>query len=173
MFAANDAFWKWPSVYDVITVVGLAMGLASIWYAWYLARRQLRADLRKAAAEAVDVLSRFVLGGDLAEAVRFLREADRWLADKNWEIGVLRLDDAAATMARFSEHAHLKEEDKGRLTELVTQVRSLSQATRSHARSKSNRGHLPQDLTDKVGTIVVELERMRGRLLASTIPVPK
>ena len=167
MFAETDAFWKWPSVYDVLTVGGLALGIASIWYAGYLARRQLRADFDKAATEAVDVLSRLTLGSELSEAVRFLKDAERFLAEKKWEAALLRLDDAASAVARFCEHRRLTEEERGRLTILVDQVREVSHATRVHAKSKSNRGHLPEERLKLFGTMLTELERLRGRLVTT------
>jgi hypothetical protein len=33
MFADADSFWKPPTVYDALSVLGLALGIASIWYA--------------------------------------------------------------------------------------------------------------------------------------------
>lgn len=169
MFAETDVFWKWPSVYDAISVVGLGFGLASIWYAWYLARRQLRADFKKAAEEAVDVLVRFALSGDLAEAVRFLREAERALAEKDWPLGLVRLDDAASTVARFCEHSRLTEGERDRLIKLVDRIRATNQQTRSHSRSTANRGHLPDTMSGSFGGMITELERLRGRLLTDII----
>lgn len=167
MFAETDVFWKSPSVYDVIGVGGLALGLASIWYAWHLAKKQLRADFKKAATEAVDVMTRFVLGGELAEAVRFLKDAQRYLADRKWELGILRIDDAVSAVSRLGERLGLSGEEQKRITELLDKLGETSKATRAHMRSKSKRLHLEDQLLSGFGVTVVELERFRGRLLAT------
>jgi len=169
MFAETDAFWKWPSVYDVLTVGGLALGIASIWYAWYLARRQLRADLDRAAAEAVDVLSRFVLGGDLAEAVRLLKEAQRYLSDRKWELGLVRMDDATSAISRFSEHLRLDEKGRHGLMGILNQLGEIGRTARSHSRSPAKKSHLPAEPLNRLPAIVIDLERLRGRLMTTMI----
>jgi hypothetical protein len=116
MFAEDYAFWKPPTVYDALSVVGLALGIASIWYAWHLARKQLRVDFRKAADEAVDRVAQLVLGGDLADAVRFLRDAYQALSDKDWARSGLRLDDAASMISRFVSNPKLPVEEQSALT---------------------------------------------------------
>jgi uncharacterized protein (DUF885 family) len=167
MFADESAFWKWPTVYDALSVIGLALGIASIWYAWFLARKQLRADFRKAADEAVDRVAQLVLGGDLADAVRFLRDAYQALADKDWERSGLRLDDAASMMSRFVSNPKLTAEEQSALRKRVAELRSLMVQTTAHARSKGNRGHMPTDQVNVVIEVVGELEHLRGRLLTA------
>lgn len=164
MFADADPFWKPPTVYDVLSVVGLVVGIASVWYAWYLARKQLRADFRKAADEAVDRVAQLVLGGDLADAVRFLREADQALADKDWLRGILRVDDAVSAIARLSANPKLTAEERAALTAGLDDLRELLLQTRNHSRSKKNRGHMPQEQVIKLVHLVTRSEQFRGRM---------
>lgn len=164
MFADTDPFWKPPTVYDVLSVVGLALGIASIWYAWHLARKQLRADFRKAADEAVDRVAQLVLGGDLADAVRFLREADAALGDKDWLRGILRIDDARSHLARISANPRLTADERKAITGRLADLNELLVQTREHSRSTRNRGHMPQDQVVKLSHLITELEQLRGRL---------
>ena len=39
LIAESDVFWKSPSVYDVVGLVGLFLGIGSIWLALYLATK--------------------------------------------------------------------------------------------------------------------------------------
>jgi hypothetical protein len=172
MFAEEYVFWKWPTVYDALSVIGLALGIASIWYAWYLARKQLRADFRKAADEAVDRVAQLVLGGDLADAVRFLRDADQALADKDWDRGRLRLDDAASMISRFVSNPKLTAQEQSSLRGRVAELRTLMLRTREHARSPGNRGHMPADQVAVVFTVIGELDHLRGRLMTATSAKP-
>jgi hypothetical protein len=167
MFAEADPFWKPPTVYDVLSVVGLILGIASIWYAWYLARKQLRADFRKAADEAVDRVAQMVLGSDVADAARYLRETDRLLGDKEWVRAQMRLDDAATSIAGFASNTKLTAEETKEWTGRVMQLRRLLQQTREHARSRKNRSHLPAEMIAPLDPLISELELLRGRLLSS------
>ncbi len=160
-------------MYDVLSVVGLVVGIASVWYAWHLARRQLRADFRKAADEAVDRVVQLVLGGDQSDAVRFLREADRALNEKDWEKGELRLADAASAIARISSNVRLTADERKALTDGLAEINGLLIRTREHSRSTKNRGHMPPELLVKLVNLVSELERLRGRLMSGVQHRPK
>lgn len=164
MFADADPFWKPPTVYDVLSVVGLGLGIASVWYAWHLARKQLRADFRKATEEAVDRVAQLILGNDVADAARYLREADRLLGDKDWIRAQMRLDDAATLIARFASNIKLTADETKEWTGRVITLRTLLLQTRGHARSAKNRGHLPSDVIAPLDPLITELELLRGRL---------
>ena len=166
MFADADGFFKPPTVYDVLSVVGLILGIGSIWYAWYLARKQLRADVQRAAKIALDRVAGLVLGNDVADAARHLREADRLLAEKEWVRAQMRLDDAATLVARFASNTKLTPEETKEWTDRVIRLRTLLNQTRDHARSTKNRGHLPPDLIVPLDSLVAELELLRGRLMS-------
>lgn len=172
MFADADAFWKPPSVYDVLSVVGLFLGVASIWISFWLAKKQLRADLRKAANEALDRVAQLVLGGDLADAARFLREADRLLNGKEWVLAQVRLDDAASLIARFASNSKLTGEETKAWTGRVVVLTTLLTQTRDHARSTKNRGHLAADIVAPLVTLITELELLRGRLTTGAYRPP-
>ncbi len=164
MFADVDPFWKPPTVYDVIGLIGFIVGVGSIWLALYLAKRQLQTDLRKAADEALDRVAQMVLGGDLADAARFLREADHLLNEKEWVRAQMRLDDTASLIARFASNSKLTTEETKVWTGRVDDLTQLIQHTRAHARSAKNRGHLPPDLVEPLRPLIAQLELLRGRL---------
>jgi hypothetical protein len=42
LFAEEEGFWKPPNIYDVLAAAGFAVAVASIWYAWYLSRLDIR-----------------------------------------------------------------------------------------------------------------------------------
>src|SRR5436305_13976863 len=54
LLADAEGFWKAPNVFDVAGVVGVIVGVASIWVSWWLAKR----DIEKRVAEAADRASR-------------------------------------------------------------------------------------------------------------------
>lgn len=169
MFADADSFWKPPTVYDALSVLGLALGIASIWYAWFLARKQLRADFRKAADEAVDRVALLVLGNDVADAVRFLREADQALTEKGWLRGTLRLEDASAALSRLISNPRLTGSEREQLAKRLKGIRTLHTFCREHALSKAAKDHLPPKRLAVLAQVVTELEQIRGRLLTGSI----
>jgi len=51
-FADADGFWKPPNVFDVLSVAGFVVGIASIWVSWWLAKRDIEKRLTEAADRA-------------------------------------------------------------------------------------------------------------------------
>ena len=167
-----DGFWSIRSVNDLIGFLGFVLTVGSIWYAWYLAKRQLRADFRKAAAEAVERVGKLLLGNELAEAIAFLREAEAALTRREWTPALLRLQDAVSWLARLSESQGVGEAERRNLTRTLVTFRDLIQATKRHALSPRRKAHLDLDTVAVVTAQVAELERMRGRLVAVTLSPP-
>lgn len=164
MFAEADVFWKWPTLYDVLSVIGLVLGIVSIWIAFHLARRQLRVDFRKAADEAVDRVAQLVLADELAEGVHYLREADRAIANRDWNRALIRMEDGASVMARLIENQRLAEADRKRLMDAQVVFRDLIQVTKEHQRSPQKRGHLEVSKAAILTQWYLDLEQLRGRM---------
>ena len=162
IFAESESFWKSPSVYDVAGLVGVVLGIGSIWYAWYLARRQLRADLRKATEDAIERLNQLSLGGDLSEAIRFLRDADRAVDERDWTRGMMRLDDAVAMVARLTGNLNLQHNHD--FTEQLIALRRLHERIREHRRSAKNRAYLQPSEFSMLSELIILMERLRGKL---------
>ena len=165
-----EVFWKEPNVYDVAGVLGLVIGILSIWYA--------KRDIEKRIAEASDRASeaardevrrvaRAVLQGSLANAARYLelsREAARgrqWVRAADWcnlareqltrFLAQLDIDDALAAEPRDVANALL-----GYLTALKSQPRIGA-------------GELSDDVQQSLDEAILTLHRTDARVTALRI----
>lgn len=165
--AESDVFWKSPSVYDVTGLVGLLLGIGSIWLALALAKKQLRIDLKKAAEDALDASRREQLVQSLADGIRFLRDADTFWRNREWDRGQLRIEDGLGSVVRLSQNSRVMHDERIALSRCVAQIRDIVLEVAEHKQSKGNRGYLPPDKLHSIGALLIELERIRGRLADS------
>ena len=167
LIAESDVFWKSPSVYDVVGLVGLFLGIGSIWLALYLAKKQLRIDLKKAADDALDATRRELLVQSLADGIRYLRDADTFWRNREWDRGQLRIEDGLGSVVRLSQNSKVMHEEQIALSNCVAQIREIVLEVGKHKQSRGNRGYLPADKLHSIGALLIELERIRGRIADS------
>ena len=49
-----DGYWEIKNLSDAIAIIGLLLTVGSIWFSWYLARRDIDARIAKAQKETVE-----------------------------------------------------------------------------------------------------------------------
>jgi len=143
----------------------MTFALVSIWLALYLAKKQLRADFKKAADGAVERVAHALLGTDLGDAIRHLREADKAISERDWLRGIIRMEDVAASISRLTPNPKLSPHEQVRLKDAVIDIETLIVRIRRHARSKRAGEYLPANATSSLGSLGNELEQLRGRLI--------
>src|ERR1700728_871853 len=74
MVLANG-FWAIKNLIDFITVVGLILTLLSIWFSWFLARRDLEQRLSAERERTIERITLLLLRTDLSRVYWLLREA--------------------------------------------------------------------------------------------------
>lgn len=163
LIAESDVFWKSPSVYDVAGLVGLFLGIGSIWLALALAKKQLQADLKKATDSAIVAIQQELLSRELAEGIRYLREANADLRNRKWEWGLLRLEEALTVVARMSQNQKLAEAERNAMSRCTLDLSDIVLLVKKHKHSIKNRGHLPAEELRPIGKVLLELERFRSR----------
>ena len=93
MLLLAEMFWKEPNVYDVAGVLGLIIGILSIWYAKGDIEKRITESSERASAAAREEVRRVaqaLLQGALANAARYLelsRESARgrqWVRAADW-----------------------------------------------------------------------------------------
>jgi len=175
ILAEGDVFWKSPTVYDVAGMIGLLLGIGSIWLALRLARHQFREELRKAELIAVNNYLVQLSMRELAEGIRHLRECGNFLGSREWDKAILRLDDVIGICSRLSQSRVVTDQERTLLAMLVGQLRDLGIAVRDHKQSKQNRTYLPANRQEAITRLIIGLEIALGRisnLLAAETPSP-
>lgn len=91
LFADADMFWKPPNAYDTAGIVGLVIGVASIWLSWWLAKHDIakRVDeaaerAAKAAREEVRRVADALLRTGISDVVRALDSAREACGGRRW-----------------------------------------------------------------------------------------
>ncbi len=86
-----DGFWKEPNVYDVVGIVGLVIGIGSVWFAWLLAKQDIKQRIEQATetatAAARDEIRRVAqshVAGGLSDVIRWLELAREASKAKRW-----------------------------------------------------------------------------------------
>jgi hypothetical protein len=107
LLADAEGFWKAPNVFDLISIVGLAIGLGSIWLSWWLAKRDIERRLAEAADRAsaaardeVRRVAQAVLQTGVSATIRSLDLAREACNGKRWPRGVELCNLAREQLAR-------------------------------------------------------------------------
>ncbi|MFO0806000.1 MAG: hypothetical protein U0791_23080 [Gemmataceae bacterium] len=106
---ANDSFWAIRSINDLVSLVGFLLAIISIWFSWWLAKRDLEKRISHSQRVQYLRLQLVMIRADLSRIHWLLREgrqacqaADlvRGLDRCEWAqyfMGQLRIDEAAST----------------------------------------------------------------------------
>lgn len=113
--ANSDAFWKPPSIYDVVGVVGVVFALFSIWLSWWLAKRDIRRKIeeaKKAARSAVTRLASRMLHNEIQSILQDLAESREFAEKREWVLAVDRCRTAYRLLARLRDDLRLLAEER-------------------------------------------------------------
>ena len=134
LLADADPFWKPPTVYDAVGVVGFVFGLLSIW----LALRDIQKRIRQARAELRAEAERQAREQALAAARHALELTREAAASRSWRRAAVYAEMAADQLARIDTH-HLPPNDGRVLFESQDFARRVAAECRGQPRDRAGR----------------------------------
>ena len=169
LIADAEGFWKSPNAFDVAGVLGLFVGVVSIWLTWWLARRDIEKRLNKASQAASEAarqevrrVAHAILSTGVGDAIRSLELAREACAGKRWpravELCVLARQDLARSFAQPAADATLRTELEGVLGQLRVCVEHL------RAMPKTGAGETPAPVLQGLDDAILALHRAEGRM---------
>lgn len=164
-----DGFWKEPNVYDAAGVLGLIIGIASVWYAWLLAKRDLKQRIdeatEKAAAAARAEIRRIAhstVANGLADVIRWLELAREASKAKRWprtvELTQLACEKLADVIGQPATAGVVRDELRPLPVTLREVIAKLDKQERSGA------GTFPAAAKLKLDETIETLNRLNGTL---------
>lgn len=91
LIAVAESFWKAPNVFDVAGVLGTIAGIGSIWFSWWLAKRDIAKRIAEAEARASDAarievrrVAQAVMQTGISSTIRSLELAREACNGKRW-----------------------------------------------------------------------------------------
>ncbi|MGL4422236.1 MAG: hypothetical protein ACRCZF_16320 [Gemmataceae bacterium] len=154
---AQESFWKPPNVYDAISVLGLVLAIASIWYAWWLARRETREQIRT----ALRVFSQTLDLHDVTEVSRLLGLARAAARNKKWKLAMEFCLEAQQRLQQLRSRSTTSEFLASRVEYISLH---LGEFGRSLILQVDGRGQLPPRDHQKLEELILTLSRLLGRL---------
>lgn len=169
----DESFWKIPNVYDSVGVVGLFIGVGSVWFSWWLAKRDLQQRIADAQKQTTGLIHRLVVAviqNDASEALRCMRDARQAIRQSDWAIAVTRIDDAEHYLARLSRtHLSLLPEDTELVARVIEGLTTLVIAVRKAASPSSKTVRVSDarliELDTWIKGIAIIEARLRGHIL--------
>jgi len=164
LFAEGDGFLGLKTVADWITAIGFVVGLFSIWFSWWLAKRDLKKRITEAQRETVANLTRALLQSDVIETGRCLEQAREACQTKSWSRAMDRCGLARSRIPKFRHLPGLTDEDRQKLGEAVENlnvlIRVLEQVIDPDKKSKE----LPQARLTELDQITILVSDIEGKL---------
>ncbi|MGL4420571.1 MAG: hypothetical protein ACRCZF_07895 [Gemmataceae bacterium] len=118
MIFADEVFWKTPNVYDLIGAIGLPIALISIWYAWYLSRRDIRRYVAATLARLASI--------ELLDATQMLESARRAVEANDIPTARQQLDLSSDKLGTFLGGQRAAVSDLEQLQQTLSGMRKLS-----------------------------------------------
>lgn len=160
---AEEPFWKPPNVYDAFGVVGVVLALASIWYAWYLARRDIRQRIDNAVAGFLQSLTHT----DISDAIQSLRLARAKCENKKWSVGRMYCETAFERLGRLIGRSDADSALVPRLSVATQDLRELLDALRRNL--TDGRGDLPVAAVNRLADVIERLVKLEGELQTPSV----
>lgn len=164
-----EGFWKDPNVYDAAGVLGLIVGIVSIWLSWWLAKRDIEkrlleaSDLAAAAArDEVRRVARALLQGTVASTIRFLelsREAQR---GRQWSRAVDQANLARVYLVRVLAQPGLDDASSAELRDVTGAL--LGYVAALGGQGRNGVGELAPDICRSLDEAILLLHRVDARL---------
>jgi hypothetical protein len=169
LLADAEGFWKAPSVFDVLGVAGFAIGVASIWLSWWLAKRDIEKRLAEAtekaataAREEVRRVARAVFQSGVTATIRSLELAREVCNGKRWsraiELCILAREQLARVLAQPAADEAAQTELRGVSAAVMDCVTSL------RTRRKDGEGKVPETVLGSLDESILALHRVDGRM---------
>lgn len=160
-----DEFWSVKNLVDWLAVIGLFLTLGSIWFSWFLAKRDLTKRIDEAQNRTITRVAATLLQPDVAETSRCLHEAREACRAKRWERAIDRCEQASHRIPRFRYLPGLDEEDRAKLDRAVDQLRLLMRQIEeiSSAKRSALTANKLRDLDDVIATLAA----IEGKIRAS------
>ncbi|MBA4188404.1 MAG: hypothetical protein C0467_10405 [Planctomycetaceae bacterium] len=169
LLADTEGFWKSPNVYDVLGAAGFVISVASIWLAWWLAKRDIEKRLAEASERAsaaardeVRRVARAVLHSGVATTIRSLELAREACNGKRWpravELCILAREQLARVLAQPAADEALQTEVRevsARLQDCVAKLRK---------KPKLGAGEIPEEVQRGLDESIVDLHRVESRM---------
>jgi hypothetical protein len=171
VFANAEGFWKPPNLYDTIGVVGFAVGLASIWLSWWLARRDIRSKIEVARRDAlglVDRVTTILIQTQLAESLRCLRDVRDAIRRKDWARAMIRRDDVEYHLLGVAKNNRFTNEEANLLQQVMDDLAVLGRRVGKVGEAPARKGISAEskEMLEGLITAVGRIEaRLRSRLL--------
>jgi hypothetical protein len=158
MLFADEPFWKPPNVFDVLSVVAFVVGVGSVWFSWWLAKRDIRRRLAEAAEQAATAardevrrVARALLQTGLRDVIRALDLAREACRGKRIERATELLEVAREQLVRVAEQPQLSEPSRAAVNNASMSLRDCIEKLRQQP-MRAGIGKVP----DEVRTILDE-----------------
>jgi hypothetical protein len=160
-----DGFWEIKTLNDAIAVVGLVLTLGSIWFSWWLAKRDLEKRIQIAQDQTIERLARSLLHPEVSETGRCLREAREACRAKRWERAIDRCEQAKHRIPAFHSLPGLDEDDRIKLGAAVDKLRLLVQQVEDVVAER--RSELTPTKLRELDLLITLLVLIEGKIRAS------
>jgi hypothetical protein len=163
----GDGFWEVRNLNDTLAVVGFFLTLGSIWYAWWLARKDLRRRIDEARRETVSRPAAALLQSDVSETFRLLEQAREACRLKNWSRAIDRSEQAMRRIPKFRPLPGLTEDDRRRLDEAVDTLRLMVRYSELVLDPDKKPVGLSAEKTNQLDNLIDLVAGIEGRMRAS------
>jgi hypothetical protein len=166
-----DGFWEIKTLSDTVTIVGFVVTLFSIWFSWWLAKRDIEKRIQDAQKQTVDRLVRSLLHPDVAETDKCLQEAREAYRMKRWDRAVDRCEQAKHRIPKFLSLPGLDAEDCEKLVLVIDELRlliiQLEEVRDGKIRDGKPRTELTNAKIKDLDDLITTLATIEGKLRAS------
>ncbi len=169
LFADTEGFWKAPNVYDVFGIVGVLVGLASIWLSWWLAKRDIEKRLAEAADRAsasardeVRRVAKAALQTGISATIRSLELAREVCKGKRWSRAAELCILAREQLARVLAQPAVDELTRTELGEVSAGL--LDCVTGLRTKRKEGAGEAPEGVLNTLDDAIISLNQIEGRM---------
>ena len=165
LMADAEGFWKSPNLYDAVGVVGFVVGIASIWFSWWLAKRDIskKVNEAKVAAErAIRRVAATLFHLDLAEVAQSARIAREACVGRQWLRAKEKLSDCRGLLNRISGQEQIVGSSRNDLIHCIDTILYL--VIEIDAMPRTGAGTLSPDALVSLDDLVSTIMRIDGRL---------
>lgn len=168
LFAETDNFWKSPSVYDLLGLVGLVVGFYSIWLAIKYASRDLNARIAEAEKKASEAardevrrVAKAILQLGVAATIRSLELAREACNGRRCSRAIDLCLLAQEQMVKILSHSMAHESERAELLEVSD---LLSDIVRRLRKVKESNPAIPEAVTVGLDRSLLALHKIEGRI---------
>jgi hypothetical protein len=152
-----EGFWEIKNLIDVITLVGLILTLLSIWFSWFLARRDLEQRLSEERGKTIERITLLLLRTDLNRVYWLLREARQAYQAKDYTRTLDRCEWAEYFLNQLPTAEIREAQDLLSLAE--DDIRLVVKYVRAQARKTKKRDGVSEIQVDRLTTALARLAR--------------